>query len=160
MGIVKPGTPDALLFQGLLAHEHYLGARNSVGENIRYLVRERHGLPVACVLFGSAAWKLRSPRLLPWLGPLHARTQPPTPHQQHPLPDSALGPGSASRQSCAGPHRAPHPCRLAGKIGSISKSVEGRMGLMGAVRPQTPHRSPRQAFGGNFGDVERRGRVL
>jgi hypothetical protein len=22
--------------------------------------------------------------------------------------------------------------------------------LMGAVRPQTPHRSPRQAFGGNF----------
>ena len=21
---------------------------------------------------------------------------------------------------------------------------------MGAVRPQTPHRSPRQAFGGNF----------
>ena len=23
--------------------------------------------------------------------------------------------------------------------------------LMGAVRPQTPHRSPRQAFGGNFG---------
>jgi hypothetical protein len=25
-----------------------------------------------------------------------------------------------------------------------------RTGLMGAVRPQTPHRSPRQAFGGNF----------
>jgi len=28
--------------------------------------------------------------------------------------------------------------------------VEGT-GLMGSVRPQTPHRSPRQAFGGNFG---------
>ena len=28
------------------------------------------------------------------------------------------------------------------------KWVEG-IGLMGAVRPQTPHRSPRQAFGGN-----------
>ena len=26
-----------------------------------------------------------------------------------------------------------------------------RTGLMGAVRPQTPHRSPRQAFGGNLG---------
>ena len=25
-----------------------------------------------------------------------------------------------------------------------------RTGLMGAVRPQTPHRSPRQAFGGNL----------
>jgi hypothetical protein len=23
-------------------------------------------------------------------------------------------------------------------------------GLMGAMRPQTPHRSPRQAFGGNI----------
>ena len=23
-------------------------------------------------------------------------------------------------------------------------------GLMGAMRPQSPHRSPRQAFGGNF----------
>ena len=28
--------------------------------------------------------------------------------------------------------------------------VEGT-DLMGAMRPQTPHRSPRQAFGGNFG---------
>ena len=28
--------------------------------------------------------------------------------------------------------------------------VEGT-DLMGSVRPQTPHRSPRQAFGGNFG---------
>jgi ribosomal protein L34E len=25
-----------------------------------------------------------------------------------------------------------------------------RTGLMGAVRPQTPHRSPRQAFGGKL----------
>jgi len=55
--IAKPGTPDARLVQGLLAHEHYLGARNSVGENIRYLVRDRFGRPVACALFGSAAWK-------------------------------------------------------------------------------------------------------
>ena len=55
--IVTPGTDDARLFLGLLAHEHYLGHRNTVGENIRYLVRDRHGRPVACVLFGSAAWK-------------------------------------------------------------------------------------------------------
>jgi hypothetical protein len=57
VSIAKPGTPDARLVQGLLAHEHYLGARNSVGENIRYLVRDRFGRPVACALFGSAAWK-------------------------------------------------------------------------------------------------------
>ncbi len=57
VSIAKPGTPNARLVQGLLAHEHYLGARNSVGENIRYLVRDRFGRPVACALFGSAAWK-------------------------------------------------------------------------------------------------------
>jgi len=57
VGIVAPGSQDARLFHGLLAHEHYLGVRNTVGENIRYLVKDRHGRPVACVLFGSAAWK-------------------------------------------------------------------------------------------------------
>ena len=57
IGIVTPGSDDAGVFNGLLAHEHYLGHRNTVGENIRYLVRDRHGRPVACALFGSAAWK-------------------------------------------------------------------------------------------------------
>ena len=57
VSIVAPGSSDARLFLGLLAHEHYLGQRNTVGENIRYLVRDRHGCPVACLLFGSAAWK-------------------------------------------------------------------------------------------------------
>jgi len=57
MDIVAPGSDDARLFNGLLAHEHYLGHRNTVGENLRYLARDRQGRPVACVLFGSAAWK-------------------------------------------------------------------------------------------------------
>jgi hypothetical protein len=51
------GRDDAQVFNGLLANEHYLGHRNTVGENLRYLVRDRHGRPVACALFGSAAWK-------------------------------------------------------------------------------------------------------
>jgi hypothetical protein len=55
--VIAPGSDDARMFQGLLAHEHYLGHRNTVGENIRYLVRDRHGRAVACALFGSAAWK-------------------------------------------------------------------------------------------------------
>lgn len=55
--VVAPGTEDLRLFNGLVAHYHYLGHRNTVGENLRYLIRDRHGLPVACVLFGSAAWK-------------------------------------------------------------------------------------------------------
>jgi hypothetical protein len=45
------------LFQFLLQRYHYLGHRNCVGENLKYLVRERHGRPVACLLFGSAAWQ-------------------------------------------------------------------------------------------------------
>jgi len=57
VSIVAPGSGDARLFTGLLAHEHYLGHRNTAGENIRYLVRDRHNRPVACVLFGAAAWK-------------------------------------------------------------------------------------------------------
>ncbi len=57
VSVVAPGSDDARLFHGLLAHEHYLGQRNTVGETIRYLVRDRHDRPVACVLFGSAAWK-------------------------------------------------------------------------------------------------------
>jgi hypothetical protein len=57
VSVVPPGSADARVFHGLLAHEHYLGHRNTVGENLRYLVRDRHGRPVACVLFGSAAWQ-------------------------------------------------------------------------------------------------------
>jgi hypothetical protein len=57
VSVVAPGSVDAKVFNGLLAHEHYLGHRNTVGENLRYLVRDRHGRPVACVLFGSAAWQ-------------------------------------------------------------------------------------------------------
>jgi hypothetical protein len=55
--LVAPRSEDLRLFNGLLAHEHYLGHRNTVGENLRYLIRDRQGRPVACVLFGSAAWK-------------------------------------------------------------------------------------------------------
>jgi hypothetical protein len=51
------GTANARLFNGLVAHYHYLGLRNTVGANLKYLVRDRQGRPLACLLFGSAAWK-------------------------------------------------------------------------------------------------------
>jgi hypothetical protein len=57
INIVAPSSDEARVFNGLLAHEHYLGHRNTVGENLRYLVKDSQGRPVACVLFGSAAWK-------------------------------------------------------------------------------------------------------
>jgi hypothetical protein len=54
---VSPRTPDQALFNCLLSQYHYLGHRTTVGENLGYLVRDGQGRPLACVLFGSAAWK-------------------------------------------------------------------------------------------------------
>lgn len=52
------GHRDTDLYRCLLAHYHYLGYKNSVGENLKYLVRDRHQRLLACLLFGSAAWKI------------------------------------------------------------------------------------------------------
>jgi hypothetical protein len=54
---VSPRAKDHALFNCLLSRYHYLGHRTTVGENIHYLVRDCQGRPLACVLFGSAAWK-------------------------------------------------------------------------------------------------------
>jgi len=55
--VLVPRSTDLRFFNALLARYHYLGHRNTVGENLRYLVRDRQGRAVACALFGSAAWK-------------------------------------------------------------------------------------------------------
>ena len=57
---VGAGSAQAKLFGFLLQRYHYLGHRNCVGENLKYLVSERGGRPLACVLFGSAAWKCQA----------------------------------------------------------------------------------------------------
>ena len=51
-------TAQALkaLFAWLLARYHYLSFTQPVGENMSYLVADRNGRPLACLLFGSAAW--------------------------------------------------------------------------------------------------------
>jgi hypothetical protein len=54
------GHADLALFRFLLQRHHYLGLRNSVGENLKYLARDRHGRPLACLLFGAAAWKAKA----------------------------------------------------------------------------------------------------
>jgi hypothetical protein len=66
LSVIDSGSQELQLFNCLLSRYHYLGHRNTVGENLRYLVRERTGLPVACALFGSAAWKC-APRDA-WIG--------------------------------------------------------------------------------------------
>jgi hypothetical protein len=57
---VASGSAQAKLFQFLLHRYHYLGLRNCVGENLKYLACDRGARPLACVLFGSAAWKCQA----------------------------------------------------------------------------------------------------
>src|SRR5665213_784712 len=47
------------VFDSLLHQHHYLGYTSAVGQNVKYLVRDRQGRDLACVLFGAAAWKTR-----------------------------------------------------------------------------------------------------
>jgi hypothetical protein len=59
MELVGPGHPEQGRFRFLLQRYHYLGLRNTVGETLQYWVEDRHRRPVACLLFGSAAWKVQ-----------------------------------------------------------------------------------------------------
>ena len=47
-----------LLFKCLLSSHHYLRFGGTVGENLKYLVFDKDKRPLACLLFGSAAWKI------------------------------------------------------------------------------------------------------
>jgi hypothetical protein len=47
------------VFDWLLHRYHYLGYTGAVGQNVKYLVRDRQGRDLACLLFGAAAWKTR-----------------------------------------------------------------------------------------------------
>ncbi|MBI4470584.1 MAG: DUF4338 domain-containing protein [Acidobacteria bacterium] len=43
-----------------LTEFHYLGCRGTVGENLHYAVTNTAGRLLACLVFGSAAWKCRA----------------------------------------------------------------------------------------------------
>lgn len=58
--LVKERTDDAALFNCLLSKYHYLGYRNPVGENLKYLAKSRSGTPLSCLLYSSAAWKTQA----------------------------------------------------------------------------------------------------
>lgn len=47
-------------FAAALAEFHYLGYRGTVGENLQYAVSDTAGRLLACLLFGSPAWKCQS----------------------------------------------------------------------------------------------------
>lgn len=43
----------------MLAQYHYLGFDRTVGRNMKYMVRDKEGRPVALLLYGAAAWKCK-----------------------------------------------------------------------------------------------------
>jgi Druantia protein DruA len=59
LSINMAGKKDAELavFKSLITQHHYLGMRNTVGENLKYLIRDRADRLVGALLFGSAAWQ-------------------------------------------------------------------------------------------------------
>ena len=58
--VVESRGPDFDLFGCLLDKYHYLGHRSCVGENQKYLIRDRRGRPLCCLLFGSSAWTTKA----------------------------------------------------------------------------------------------------
>jgi hypothetical protein len=55
--VLSARQPQAARFNAYLAQYHYLPYRSTVGENLGYLVQDRHGRDLACALFSAAAWK-------------------------------------------------------------------------------------------------------
>lgn len=67
--VVAPGSAAQKRWRQYLREHHYLGLR-IVGENLGYLVRDRHGRDIACLLFGAAAWQCAPrDRYLEWSAP-------------------------------------------------------------------------------------------
>jgi hypothetical protein len=61
-------------FAAALSEFHYLGYRGTVGENLQYMVTDKTGRLLACLLFGAAAWKCRArDQFIGWLPELRAR---------------------------------------------------------------------------------------
>jgi len=52
----KEGSAE---FASMLVQYHYLGFDRAIGQNMKYMVRDKDGRPVALLLYGSAAWKCK-----------------------------------------------------------------------------------------------------
>jgi len=53
-------TKDEIkIFKSYIAQYHYLSYDRSIGENMKYLIKNANGIPLACMMFGSAAWKCK-----------------------------------------------------------------------------------------------------
>jgi hypothetical protein len=64
---VSGQSAERAWIRGALAQFHYLGFGGAVGQNVQYLVRDGRHRPVACAVFGAAAWKCQDrDRFIGW----------------------------------------------------------------------------------------------
>jgi hypothetical protein len=54
---VSPQPGERAWVRAALRQFHYLGFGGAVGENLQYVVQDGAGRPLACLVFGAAAWK-------------------------------------------------------------------------------------------------------
>jgi len=54
---VSGQSAERAWIRAALGRFHYLGFSGAVGQNLQYLVRDGQQRPVACAVFGAAAWK-------------------------------------------------------------------------------------------------------
>jgi len=74
LGALRPLTlslvhqaEERQLFRALVQRYHYLGYTGPVGENLHYLVYDRHGRALGCLLFGAPAWTMAArERFIGW----------------------------------------------------------------------------------------------
>jgi hypothetical protein len=71
---VSSQAPERVWVKATLDQFHYLGFGGAVGENLQYLVRDGQGRPLACLVFGAAAWKCQDrDRFIDWSAPQRQR---------------------------------------------------------------------------------------
>jgi len=64
---VSSQAPERVWVKAALSQFHYLGFGGAVGENLQYVVRDGQGRPLACLVFGAAAWKCQDrDRFIGW----------------------------------------------------------------------------------------------
>jgi len=57
---VSGQTAERAWVRAALGRFHYLGFGGAVGENLQYVARDGRGEPLACLVFGAAAWKCQA----------------------------------------------------------------------------------------------------
>jgi hypothetical protein len=71
---VSSQTAERFWVKAALDPFHYLGFGGAVGENLQYVVRDGQGRPLACLVFGAAAWKCQDrDRFIGWSAPQRQR---------------------------------------------------------------------------------------